>query len=102
MADLLKDILPTIITGLIAAASGYFIARTNKKGAREILLIEQLQEEVERLHKRVDEQDKRLAKVSRTSSAKSEYISLLRLHIIEGKLPPPPDYPQLLSQEEVT
>ena len=93
------EAIPAIITGIIAAVSTWFVARTNKKGSREINLINELQEEIGRLTKRIDEQDSRIRQqdaniqiLLQEKLVDQEYITILRQHIHERKGPPPPDF----------
>lgn len=92
--ETLQQALPAIITGIIAAVSAYLVATTNKRGTREVALINELQEQMKVMQGRMDLQDERIDELRRRSYQKDEYISILRQHIFEMKPPPPPEPPK--------
>lgn len=72
-----------------------------QKGSRENLIIDQLQEQVDKASARSDKQDERMGRIEKEldrfkmrERIRDEYINRLRAHILAGNPPPPPDWPQ--------
>lgn len=85
-------VLGALGIGTIIAA---IINKIRPKGERELALLEQVQEERERDHKRIEGLERR-------ERVRDDYIMLLRQHIADGKPPPPPPYPSALTGEAIS
>jgi hypothetical protein len=91
MAPEIANALPTVVVALIAAIAGVVVAILNRRGNRENALIDQLQEQLGSVEKRVDESLRR-------ERIRDDYIHELRDHIDQRKPPPPPPWPEGLTR----
>jgi len=91
-------VVPIAVAGL--GALGLWVSHRTQKGSRENILIDQLQEQLDRADDRSDKQDARMGQiearlqaVERISRGRLEYIYVLRRHISNGEPPPAPEWP---------
>lgn len=97
----------SIITPIVAAIGTILVARIPKKGSNENSVIDQLQENVESLTKRVDNLDNTIETQRKTiqvlfskNLSLKKYIHALEIHIESGNPPPPPSAPNWLQKED--
>lgn len=87
----LWDAIPSIATALIAGTVAILVAFKNRSGMRENALIDQLQEQLDRLEESLSASFKR-------ERIRDDYIHELRDHIDQRKSPPPPSWPDGLTR----
>lgn len=79
--------LTILLAVLSAPAFGVLVAKYFRPNATPLELVQELQEERAEDRKRIDalEQNQRIL---------TDYVHALRLHITDGKAPPPPAWPE--------
>lgn len=93
-----------IVVGFIGSLLGHRVAAGKNKNDLQQAMIDQIQEERNRLDDKLEKQEKRHAedvdKLNRRisgfyadKSASRKYIGMLESHIFQGKPPPPPTPP---------
>lgn len=79
----------SIIVAGIGGWTTYLVAKANRKGTSENLLIDQYQEDNKELRLTIKRQEDR-------ERILIDYVYKLHQHIMEGKAPPPPEFPKEL------
>lgn len=90
MPDSFWSAIPSLAMSLVAGGVAVLVALLNRGGVRENALIDQLQEQVASVSKRLDESLRR-------ERIRDDYIHTLRDHIDQGKKPPSPPWPEGLT-----
>lgn len=94
MADILIPIIGTAVTGALGVVGGWAAKRIPEAGTREIALIDQLQEDADRLRADTVRLSEMIDRLQVRERLMADYISRLRFHINEGHPPPAPEWPE--------
>lgn len=84
--DPIVGVVLTVVGGVVAALLTYRVSNRKLKSDTGQQMIDQHQEDITSLRVRV-------AQLEKTQRIQGDYIGQLRMHIADGKPPPPPKWP---------
>lgn len=88
--------IASIIVAGIGGFTTYLVAKANRKGTSENLLIDQYQEDNASLRTELALANNKIEKQESRERVLIDYVYKLHQHIMEGKAPPPPEFPREL------
>lgn len=94
MPDVLLTTLGTILVAAIGALGAWATKRLPSAGERENKLIDQLQEDADRLRADAVRLSEMIARLEARERLLGDYVQALRRHIADELPPPAPEWPE--------